>query len=232
MIDEDRTMQLYGYTSDELSKGSGKRVIAVCDECGKYRDLEKKGYRDLCVSCTKKGENHPMWGKHRTEETNKKQSESMMGKNVGYRPSEETRRKLSEAHKGKILSEETRRKLSEAKMGVKPTEDHRRRTSAAKQGIPLSEWAGYVTATPYCEKFNESCRERNREKYGRRCFLCGKDETNNGRKLSVHHVDMNKDQGCDDHEWSLVPLCAACHGKAHNPVWQARIEYLITETFK
>lgn len=37
MIDEDRTMQLYGYTSDELSHGSHKPIVRVCDECGTYQ---------------------------------------------------------------------------------------------------------------------------------------------------------------------------------------------------
>lgn len=83
----------------------------------------------------------------------------------------------------------------------------------------------------YCHKFNNDCRERNRKKYGRLCFLCGKDETSNGRRLSVHHVDMNKDQGCNDHAWKLVPLCKSCHAHGHSKLWQARIEYLLTKDY-
>ena len=43
------------------------------------------------------GENHPMYGKHHTEETKKKISEAKKGKTL----SEETRKKMSEANKGK-----------------------------------------------------------------------------------------------------------------------------------
>ena len=89
-----------------------------------------------------------------------------------------------------------------------------------------------IAHAPYCERFDEDCRERNRDRYSRRCFLCDKDETDNGRRLSVHHVDMNKRQGCDAHAWKLIPLCQSCHGRAHTPMWQARIEYLIPETLK
>ena len=32
MIDEDRTLQLYGYTSDELSPKSHKRVVVGCED--------------------------------------------------------------------------------------------------------------------------------------------------------------------------------------------------------
>jgi hypothetical protein len=53
MIDEDRTMQLFGYTSDELGPKSSKKIVAVCEECGKYRVMVKHGYRDLCIMCSR-----------------------------------------------------------------------------------------------------------------------------------------------------------------------------------
>ncbi len=57
-----------------------------------------------------KGENNPMYGKSRSEETRHKISESMKGKTQ----SEETRKKRSESMKDKPKSEEHRRKLSES----------------------------------------------------------------------------------------------------------------------
>lgn len=112
------------------------------------------------------------------------------------------------------------------------------RKSAAMQGIPYNEWEEFAKDKLYCPEFDESCRESNRDKYGRRCFLCEKSESlNYGKnkkavKLSVHHVDMNKNQGCDDHKWKLVPLCMKCHGKrSHSDMWQARIEYLLMEVY-
>ena len=79
-----------------------------------------------------KGENNPFYGKHHSDETLRKISESHKnmsdetlrkiseankGENnpfYGKHHSEETRRKISEAHKGKHLSDETKRKMSEA----------------------------------------------------------------------------------------------------------------------
>ena len=55
-------------------------------------------------------------GKHLSDETKKKISESKKGKKRGPH-SEEWIRKLSEAHKGKKFSEEHKRKLSEAHKG-------------------------------------------------------------------------------------------------------------------
>ena len=57
-------------------------------------------------------------GKHHSEETRKKMSESKKGENhpfFGKHHSEETIKKMSEATKGKHHSEETRKKMSEAR---------------------------------------------------------------------------------------------------------------------
>lgn len=70
----------------------------------------------------------------------------------------------------------------------------------------------------YCPKFNFSLKERIRDEFGRTCFLCPTTEEENGVKLSVHHVDYNKGQGCG-HEWNLVPLCRKCHVKTNYNRW-------------
>ena len=55
MIDEDRTMQLFGYTSDMWGKTASKPIVVVCEECGKHRvtsphNRERNG-EDTCRSC-------------------------------------------------------------------------------------------------------------------------------------------------------------------------------------
>jgi hypothetical protein len=110
--------------------------------------------------------------------------------------------------------------------------------SAKRQGISLEEWNKYATEQKYCSKFNESLKRAIREKYNNKCFLCGKPQSDNittvgkQKALSVHHVDMNKDQGCNDHDWYLVPLCMEHHGRAHSKMWQARIEYLLDKVWE
>lgn len=56
MIDRNTTIEEMGYGPDALSRGSGKKVCAVCDECGKTRWLQFRMYRDLCFGCGQNGD--------------------------------------------------------------------------------------------------------------------------------------------------------------------------------
>ena len=76
------------------------------------------------------GENNPMYGKHHSEETRKKLSES----NKGRHPSEETKRKISESQKGKHHSEETLKKMSESHKGKHLSEETRKKLSESHRG--------------------------------------------------------------------------------------------------
>lgn len=99
--------------------------------------------------------------------------------------------------------------------------------SCASKGKNNSAWKGGVSFEPYCEKFNEEFKEYIREKFDRVCFLCQKTEEENGRRLDVHHVNYNKNCGCDDDEaCQFVPLCVSCNVKVnHNrEMWEAKIK--------
>lgn len=75
-------------------------------------------------------------------------------------------------------------------------------------------WLGGKSFEPYCQKFNEYLKEEIRDAFGRKCFLCGVSE--NGRKLSVHHINFDKQAGCYGKKWNLIPLCTSCHTKTTN----------------
>lgn len=121
--------------------------------------------------------------------------------------------------------------------GKKHSPEALRKMSATHQGISYDEWEGFATGQEYCPEFDEVCRESNREKYDRRCFLCDLLEEENIastgmlKKLNVHHVDMNKNQGCDGVRWKLVPVCMKCHRMCHTKIWIARIEYLLNNVY-
>ena len=211
-------------TKDALSRMywvEGKSLAEIgkaigCSSSTIHRNMKKFGIKTRGAS-----EAH----RNPSEEIRRKISEAEMGAknhNYGKHRSEETRRKISERHKGKHLPEETRRKISEAEKGKKNhnygkhfTEETRKKLSETHKGEKCYNWQGGISYAPYCSKFNFSLKERIREKYGRECFLCGKTEQENGKKLDIHHVDNDKMQGCEGKRFLLVPLCRSCHMKIH-----------------
>jgi len=85
----------------------------------------------------KKGENHPFYGKHHSEEAKHKISKAKKGENnsmYGKHLSVETKKKISKANKGKKNpmynkhhSEEAKQKMSEAKKGKHLSEEHKQK---------------------------------------------------------------------------------------------------------
>ena len=197
MINEEATFEKFGYYARDLKPQSAKKIVAVCDDCGKVRISPKSHYHARCISCANKGERNHNHGKHH---------------------SEDTRKKLSDARKGKHPSEEARKKMSDARKGEKN-----------------ANWRNGTSFEPYCEKFNEPFKEYIREKFGRVCFLCSKTEEENGKRLSVHHVNGNKNCGCDgDETCQFIPLCAKCHSKVHSKKvdWEKRIKDKMRNSLK
>ena len=98
-----------------------------------------KDYEEVMkdVAEANKGENHPMYGKHLSEETKIKMSEVKKGKPK----TEECRKRISETMKGKKRSAESRKKMSEAKKGQTPwnkgkkmPDDFRKKLSEKSKG--------------------------------------------------------------------------------------------------
>lgn len=77
------------------------------------------------------GENHPNYGKHLSDETKKKLSESKKG----IPKSEEHKQKLSEAMKGKTHSEKSKYKMSESKNSTGYFRVTTKKDKTCKQGF-------------------------------------------------------------------------------------------------
>lgn len=173
------------------------------------RDLTPKSHKKILVACD-------ACGKIRVV---RKDGYSALCKNCVKKSkylSEETRRKISEANK--LRSEETLRKIGEANKGEKN-----------------GNWKGGISFEPYCPRFNNEFKEYIRNKFGRSCFLCDKTEEENGKKLSVHHVNYDKNCGCaeteedkkaDDKTCQFVPLCNSCNSRVNTnrKLWERRIK--------
>ncbi len=151
---------------------------------------------------------HQFFEKHSSKETRQKLRDAKLGKNNPCYG------KYGENHPryGIHLSEETKNNLSE--IGKK------------RLGEKASNWQGGKSFEPYCSKFNSEKREEVRNEYNRKCYLCGKSEEDQIKeqkekgkrlfRLSVHHIDEDKEQGCNGKSWKLVPVCLKCHRKIHS----------------
>lgn len=147
-----------------------KEILEICNSKEELADKEKVWINDLyftddkCVNQKAGGDGgfaSGFWkGKHLSEETKHKISESLKDKQLSEehkkhiseaqkgkkKHSEESRKKISEANKGKIVSTKSRKKISEANKG-KPSwnkgktlsDEHKRKLSEAHKGKKFSE---------------------------------------------------------------------------------------------
>jgi hypothetical protein len=245
---------------------SNKRVICYCEECGQERNISYQQYNDLCSLCGNKEywshqENRNAESERKIEFFSHQENRNAESeRKIEFFSYQENRNATGEQLRQyyidhpkarKVVSEKTIKQFEDPKQREKRREsqikiwedsefreENGKRISAGKQGIPYDEWEGYASKQLYCPNFNEECKESNREKYGRMCFLTGSPESENKykngkrRKLSVHHVDMDKGQGCNGKRWKLVPLCITWHGKVHNGLWESRIIWLLDNVWK
>jgi len=192
VIDEEETFRIFGYYSFDLNFKSHKKVIAKCDDCGKIRILSKSSYSAFCHSCAIKGKRHPLYGKHH---------------------SEESKQKMRNSHLGIPLSDKHKESLSESM----------RKRNRLGENNPA--WRGGISFEPYCIKFNDAFKEKIRNEFNRICFLCDRTEkeimkemegeNKQPHRLSIHHVNYNKDCLCGKSECKFVPLCISCHMKTN-----------------
>lgn len=86
---------------------------------------------------SRRGEKHPLYGKHHSDETLQLMSDSHSGKknpNFGKQFTEEHKKKLSDAHLGNFQSEETRKKIGDSSRGIPRTKEICDKISKANTG--------------------------------------------------------------------------------------------------
>lgn len=68
----------------------------------------------------------------------------------------------------------------------------------------------------YGEEFTDILKEVIRDEYDRKCYLCDMTESENNRKLDVHHINYNKK---DARRINLLAFCWKCHTKTNYNRW-------------
>lgn len=251
MIDEERTLEEYGYVSTDLSHGSHKPVIVICDFCGKEFIRIKKesdGKRYCSRDCKHKyisknysGSNSKGWiprvvnvceqcnmeydvVKYRSEKSRFCSIECKAGWQ-----SENLSGKMSPSWRGGDVIKKCKQCGKECASGFCSRECYAKWRSDNLCGEKNPNWNEGSSFGEYCEKFNEKFKQKIRDVYGGVCFVCGKDVIKNRRKMDVHHVSYNRDCMCDGVVCEFVPLCQRCHGTTtrHRLFWERLFIYSI-----
>ena len=202
-------------------------------------------------------------GRHHSEETRKKMSASRKGKLMGesnpmfgkkgkdhplfgVKRSEENCKKISETRKLKIASGEIaiNKKVGEknpmfGKTGIdhpfygkKHSKETCDKLSKLNEGENNPSWNGGTSFGIYCVKYNARRRKAVRDFFNNLCICTGEPSYN--RALAVHHVDHDKDQGCNGKPFNLVPMCLEHHAKElhKKEEYKAYINKTLREGFK
>lgn len=152
-------------------------------------------------------------GFHHTNETKAKMSAANKGRPSwakGKPLSEKHKRKIGKANLGKHHSDESRRKMREAHLGKPRSEETKQKIREALLGAKNHNWRGGISHNPYSPGFTTNLKQRIRKRTNHSCQLCGIKQTS--PKLSVHHIDYNKNNNAPD---NLVALCPNCHVKTN-----------------
>ena len=101
-------------------------------------------------------------------------------------------------------------------------------------GKDAFNWQGGLSFEPYTPEFNKQLKESIRKRDNYTCQLCNiKQKELKGffKKLSIHHIDYDKDNLNDD---NLVALCHKCNIKVNfnRNYWYAYFTYLMEEKLK
>lgn len=197
-VDEEKTFKKFGYYFTDLKPKSNKKIVVVCDNCGKERIVFKYNYSKLCRFCAHKGKKH----------------------------SKEAKRKMSKAHIGKKLSEEHKEKISKSKCGKNGSmygKHHSEKTKKKMRGKrPNASGENHPRWNP--NKTNkERILERHYPEYVKWrtavfkrddyiCQICDK----GGTTLNAHHIEgYNHNKNLRLIVSNGITLCKKCHNKFH-----------------
>jgi len=128
-------------------------------------------------------------------------------------------KKLSEKHKINLKKALKGRHSSMGMLGKKHSKETKQKMRIKHKGLNTWSkgkkchfWKGGISFEPYGLDFNRDLKEVIRNRDRRKCQICEKTELENKEKLSVHHIDYNKQNNNID---NLVSLCRNCHRKTN-----------------
>lgn len=222
--------------------------IYKCDYCGevfKVKHQRKYNKKYCSYKCSihgrigiKLSEKHKEkikqanLGKIISLETRKRMSKAQSGKTIPP----DVRKKISErlkiVQKGHILSTQTKKKISNSLKGHHLSQETKNKISQRTKGINNPNFGNHKLAGKNhwnykngasCEQYPHGWtnffKEQIRKRDSHQCQICGKLESEMNYRLSVHHIDYDKN---NLDPYNLISLCQNCHIKTNynREYWQ------------
>lgn len=184
------------YSKEVLQKMSDARKDIPAWSRGLTKETDK---RLITTSIKLTGKNNPMWGKRHSAEAIARISEAGKGnqRRLGIKHTPESRAKMKDSwhHRRENM-----------------TLDDHKRLSLAHSGKKNGRYIHGKGNESYSLKFSDRLKEIVRHRDGYKCQLCGCSELENGKKLSVHHIDYEK-ENCS--LINLITLCRRCNSEVN-----------------
>ena len=89
--------------------------------------------------------------------------------------------------------------------------------SCSGQGISIEGFNGFLDKKKYCDKFNESLKTKIRDRYNDCDYMSGlhKSICNKNWNPDVHHINYDKECGCNGSRCELIPLSKNNHSRTN-----------------
>jgi len=129
-------------------------------------------------------------------------------RHLGCKHSEKSRARMRANHKGTL---DMRFPPRTGNYGHPQTEEGKLKLRSYR-GELASNWRGGISKEPYSFDFTEELKESIRERDNHKCQLCGIPKYECLAKLTVHHIDYNKNNSS---ECNLIALCKGCNAKVN-----------------
>ena len=99
-----------------------------------------------------------------------------------------------------------------------------------RSGEKHPNWLGGISFEPYGIEFNAKLKEKIRRRDGYKCSVCNTHEKQARFKLTIHHIDYNKQ---NNKPKNLISVCISCHTKTNynRDYWYAYFLYKIEEIY-
>lgn len=188
------------YVKHRKKRFCSRECLNIWQRNVKWEDRVGEVTADWIRSETSKrvsGDNNPT----KNKETAKKVSESLK-KYLKDNP------RLGELNPmfGKPHTDEYKKWAIESREGKRSydEEQYQRQKEKTPKGENHPNWLGGISNSPYPFEFDKKLKKKIKDRDGHKCLVCDKKT----QKISIHHIDYNKD---NIDEKNLISLCVKCH---------------------